>query len=95
MLIYVVFQIMKGLLGDLKKKVLVLRDKYGDIIVGHVKPVDECKDEVLFQSMQRWHQQTHVESMDWIALFEKVKKNLEFRDLKFIQPQNACLSLLR
>ena len=72
MLIYVVFQIMKGLLEDLKKKVLALRDKYGDIVVEHVKPVHECKNEALFQSMQRWHQQTHMESMNWIALFEKV-----------------------
>ena len=95
MLIYVVFQIMKGLLEDLKKKVLALRDKYGDIVVEHVKPVHECKNEALFQSMQRWHQQTHMESMNWIALFEKVKKTLEFRDLKFIQPQEVCLSLLK
>ena len=83
-----------GLIGDLKSKVLALREKYGNMVVEH-GTIIESADEALYHSMQRWHNNIHMESTDWIVLFEKVKHNLEFQDLEFKQNHNVCLSLLK
>ena len=60
----------------LVEKIEDVRSFYSGVLEYDDQKFVNINDAKLFESMQRWHSNTHTSGRDWIQLFKKVQSRL-------------------
>ena len=88
---------MKDLYAQLKRKIKAIQEYYVDIAKENDQGnMVEIEERHLFDSMQRWHENSHMSSHNWINLFGNIKEELhiDLNELKLDIKNREFESLL-
>ena len=79
-------------LNDLRKKQELLRSDYEHFLIDPKLQSESLdKDEVkLFNSMSRWHVNSHVTEDEWVMAFNKISVKMDVREK--MQPLSASFA---